>query len=1056
MARPIISPMSVSATTPETVVVLDQRMRVVEEQTNALLRDLEKLGVNGDSMELFPSKPLENWDGHRSISPVHARVAFVGKNDTLWRTCETLVNRMCRLESVVQTLKLNMFRLQTEKELNPKHAANLEQRLNTIQEEHIQELKVLQTEGRTLYQQLSESREEEGKARDQVQRLSAALEIATAAKLKEHLSKERSMRETLEESQAVLLYRMQDMEVTVEKERKQVHILQQDSSSLRQDIQIIQEKLLKEEERTVQLEQECIQLKADLESRETTISRLSEEGKAVQVSFSKEHEENLQLRSEITALRDVAEKVQVLNEQLDQQCAELNGTLQSVTMEKAKLISDHQAALKAEQDKISQKLQEQDLLLDAARASIMEELQIVQNEKARLQREIEALHAEHADCKQRACQVEESTATQKELLESTVARLRSELEAALQEKDSLLKEKEKLGEEMQKTIHERTQENNKLEAELTEKKLEIDPLKDTLKILEEENKNLLEREAAMKHQQHAQQQVDQVLAELTDNKNKLAYEKGKLQVRVQQLEEDVQSLADAHSENSQLRKRYTALETKYNQANTELASVRISMQRMEAQLKQTQSVLVCTEEEFSNAVQSRDEALKENQKIKGQISAIEERGKHKVATLRRKVEEAKQDNFKMTTMLENVLASHNKMQVALEKVQTELGRKDSEIAGLRKDRTQFQQRIQKLEEELEHCHSKLVLETQHSMKIDPLRKALECSKADNKKLLQNLEQTRQTNSVLQSKLILVQDELESKEAEYQQLLECRDQLIEESKLEAKLYGERIETLKKQFQTEREAAKKAAHKESSELKKALEEACSKSSEMSRSNRELRAKVTELDEALASQKAKLKRQKAVIARYFNSKADNAERIKEIESELRQMEEMKQQYQKKNYEQSLSIKEFVSELTSLQSEMQELAKNQQEVAKENQNLESQLEAERKQRKQLVEHCQTLEDTVRHLKKCKEDTEQKLKEASVESEQISANLEEAHRWFKSKFENLQHELAKRRPLEIPCEQDDKEEKPVKLPSQACLKRWETKHHLKFVSKKYLNELKK
>ncbi|XP_053133086.1 coiled-coil domain-containing protein 150 isoform X4 [Hemicordylus capensis] len=1022
MARPIISPMSVSATTPETVVVLDQRMRVVEEQTNALLRDLEKLGVNGDSMELFPSKPLENWDGHRSISPVHARVAFVGKNDTLWRTCETLVNRMCRLESVVQTLKLNMFRLQTEKELNPKHAANLEQRLNTIQEEHIQELKVLQTEGRTLYQQLSESREEEGKARDQVQRLSAALEIATAAKrdvaiaaeelkvtnnqmshklkeLKEHLSKERSMRETLEESQAVLLYRMQDMEVTVEKERKQVHILQQDSSSLRQDIQIIQEKLLKEEERTVQLEQECIQLKADLESRETTISRLSEEGKAVQVSFSKEHEENLQLRSEITALRDVAEKVQVLNEQLDQQCAELNGTLQSVTMEKAKLISDHQAALKAEQDKISQKLQEQDLLLDAARASIMEELQIVQNEKARLQREIEALHAEHADCKQRACQVEESTATQKELLESTVARLRSELEAALQEKDSLLKEKEKLGEEMQKTIHERTQENNKLEAELTEKKLEIDPLKDTLKILEEENKNLLEREAAMKHQQHAQQQVDQVLAELTDNKNKLAYEKGKLQ---------------------------------------------------------TQSVLVCTEEEFSNAVQSRDEALKENQKIKGQISAIEERGKHKVATLRRKVEEAKQDNFKMTTMLENVLASHNKMQVALEKVQTELGRKDSEIAGLRKDRTQFQQRIQKLEEELEHCHSKLVLETQHSMKIDPLRKALECSKADNKKLLQNLEQTRQTNSVLQSKLILVQDELESKEAEYQQLLECRDQLIEESKLEAKLYGERIETLKKQFQTEREAAKKAAHKESSELKKALEEACSKSSEMSRSNRELRAKVTELDEALASQKAKLKRQKAVIARYFNSKADNAERIKEIESELRQMEEMKQQYQKKNYEQSLSIKEFVSELTSLQSEMQELAKNQQEVAKENQNLESQLEAERKQRKQLVEHCQTLEDTVRHLKKCKEDTEQKLKEASVESEQISANLEEAHRWFKSKFENLQHELAKRRPLEIPCEQDDKEEKPVKLPSQACLKRWETKHHLKFVSKKYLNELKK
>lgn len=62
-------------------------------------------------------------------------------------------------------------------------AANLEQRLNTIQEEHMQELKVLQMEARMLCQQLSESREEEEKARDQVQRLSAALEIATATKV---------------------------------------------------------------------------------------------------------------------------------------------------------------------------------------------------------------------------------------------------------------------------------------------------------------------------------------------------------------------------------------------------------------------------------------------------------------------------------------------------------------------------------------------------------------------------------------------------------------------------------------------------------------------------------------------------------------------------------------------------------------------------------------------------------------------------------------------------------------------------------------------------------
>lgn len=37
------------------------------------------------------------------------------------------------------------------------------------------------------------------------------------------------------------------------------------------------------------------------------------------------------------------------------------------------------------------------------------------------------------------------------------------------------------------------------------------------------------------------------------------------------------------------------------------------------------------------------------------------------------------------------------------------------------------------------------------------------------------------------------------------------------------------------------------------------------------------------------------------------------------------------------------------------------------------------------FVSHVQELEETIRHLKKCKEATEHKLKEASVESEQVS-----------------------------------------------------------------------
>lgn len=57
--------------------------------------------------------------------------------------------------------------------------------MNAMQEEHLQELKVVQLEAMKLRQQLSEAKEDVEKAQEEVQRLSAALEIATATKVQE-------------------------------------------------------------------------------------------------------------------------------------------------------------------------------------------------------------------------------------------------------------------------------------------------------------------------------------------------------------------------------------------------------------------------------------------------------------------------------------------------------------------------------------------------------------------------------------------------------------------------------------------------------------------------------------------------------------------------------------------------------------------------------------------------------------------------------------------------------------------------------------------------------
>ncbi|XP_059783299.1 coiled-coil domain-containing protein 150 isoform X2 [Balaenoptera ricei] len=1013
MSRPVLSPARINATASETFTVLQQRMRIVEEQTSSLRDDLIMLDFGEKRGHLETPKCLEEPMSQNIISPIQNEIICSGKTDILWKNCEFLVSRICRLESLIQSLKMNIFHLQTEKDLNPQKTDFLKERLNTIQEEHSKDLKLLQLEVMNLRQQLRDVKEKEDKKNAAV----IEEELKTTKRkmnlkiqeLRRQLSQEKHLRESLEKSGSALLLKIQEMGSTVEMERKQVQILQQNCIALRSSIQTTQELLAQERQQKGELETTTSQLKSDLVSRDDLISKLVEENKNIQMSFNKEHEENAYLRSEIIFLHEASEKAQVLNDQLTRKCSELNRMLQTVRMENTRIIADHQAILQEEQKMMTQTFQEQNLLLDAAHASITSELQTVQNEKTQLQMHLDHLVLEHNQCIQKAQDAEKRAAVQKELLESTIARLRRELDASMQEKTSLLEEKEGLQREVNKTEKEIAEEKCNLEKELAKSKL-------------------------------AQQQVENVLGKITESKNKLAYEKGRLQIKVKQLEEQLHSFTETSSQNDHLRKLNKALEGRY------------------AQVK---SILEKNEEELSRVVKGRAAALKENQKLKGDLEALEGRENKKVGNFQRQLAEAKEDNCKVTIMLENVLASHSKMQGALEKVQIELGRRDSEIAGLKKERALNQQRVQKLEAEVDQWQARiLVVDAQHSSEMEPLQKALDVAREDNRKLAMSLEQALQTNNQLQTKLDHVQEKLENKELERKNLETCRERMSEESKIEAELHAERIDALRKQFQIERETAKKAAQREVTELKKALDEANFRSVEVSRSNRELRQKLTELEKILNSSKEKIKNQKAQIKLHLSAKANNAqniERMKQIETELRQMELIKDQYQKKSYEQSLSIQKFVSEMTNLQKEMKLLAKSQYDMSARNKQQELQLEAEWKRRQELEHRCQELEETVRHLKKCKEATENKLKEASVESEQVSANLEEAQRWFKCRLDGLQLELTKNRlQREDRWREEDQDKRHNGISNQSALHRWENKQNLRLVPKKCHSELKR
>lgn len=287
MSRPVVSPTHINATASETFTVLQQKMRIVEEQTSSLRDDLIMLDFGDERSQFETPKCLEEPANQNIISPIQREIICSGKSDILWKNCEFLVNRMCHLESLIQSLKMNIFRLQTEKDLNPQKTAFLKDRLNTIQDEHSKDLKLLHLEVMNLRQQLRDVKEGEDKAQDEVQRLTATLEIASETKknvaiveeelkttkrkmnlkieeLRRQLSQEQYLRESLEKSGSTMLLRIQEMGSTVEVERKQVQSLQQNCIALRSTIQNTQELLAQEQQKKEELETAISQLKSDL------------------------------------------------------------------------------------------------------------------------------------------------------------------------------------------------------------------------------------------------------------------------------------------------------------------------------------------------------------------------------------------------------------------------------------------------------------------------------------------------------------------------------------------------------------------------------------------------------------------------------------------------------------------------------------------------------------------------------------------------------------------------------------------------------------------------
>ncbi|KAL7400677.1 hypothetical protein ABVT39_015965 [Epinephelus coioides] len=579
MSRSAIPPLSVGATAPEALSLLHQRLLMAEEEAEALIRDMGTLGVSRDQI-LGSAQRMDATQ--RPVSPLKVR-RVTGDEGALWRQCDALVSRVCRMESLLQTLKLTVFRLETERQLDPSHTAHLEQQLAALQQDSEEERQACRREVMKLREQLHQAYQERDEALTEVQRLEETVGAAAAAKMEVALAAEELKIVKLEMSQKLtemqqqmrqesarsaeamkshseFLQRVEEMERAVETERRQALMLRSDCQALRVEVRTGRQQLAEEEDRVRQLEERCQQL------------------------------------TEQTVMKD-------------------------------SLVSELRTELKAERSRAVHQLQQQDLQLETATRSIQTELQVALTDKVNLQLELQKLTGEHAQLLQSSSTARETASTQRELLERTIERLRGELSTARREEAAVRKDLQSLKNKLSLVVTKLEGERSSLETQLTEAKQEAGSLSSALQRQQDENRRLMGKVSELEALQGVScpaggavsQTLENILASQT-----LQQELSTLKTHRLQAQREIRK---HQAEVEKLQRLLTSTHAKNNRAKAS-DSAKVDNKRLAQSLEQAvltnsslRSKLEQTRDQYQAAITLRDEELRE---ARTQISHLSE------------------------------------------------------------------------------------------------------------------------------------------------------------------------------------------------------------------------------------------------------------------------------------------------------------------------------------------------------------------------------------------------------------------------------------------------
>lgn len=163
----------------QTIDVLEQRLQLAEIETRQLIDHLGGMGLGKNMTEAERDTDLPE-----TISPYKPRIL---EKDVLQDGYETLVSRVCKTESAIQTLKLNLLNVHGSQELQKQVQEEYEEKFNQVKAAYEQEITKLQREYDVLNDALKNEKEAKRKTREELKELKSALDDATNTRVSRYL-----------------------------------------------------------------------------------------------------------------------------------------------------------------------------------------------------------------------------------------------------------------------------------------------------------------------------------------------------------------------------------------------------------------------------------------------------------------------------------------------------------------------------------------------------------------------------------------------------------------------------------------------------------------------------------------------------------------------------------------------------------------------------------------------------------------------------------------------------------------------------------------------------